>query len=247
MKRSSFMAALIVVLFCSSVFALTGRQIIGKARDLPSAKTSKTTILMKIHKGGGIVEKKFKMIGKKYPGKKTKNLVTFLKPTSLKLLSHTEAGEDSNQWLRMSSGRVKRIASSDKGKAFVGSHFNFEDMGQGESIDDFSYSNIGLAKVEGVNCFKIEAKKKAGSAVYDKSVIYIRKSDFFVLRVDLFKKGALHKYLINYQIKKVNGILTPHKVVMYMNDKSGKTELYIKSIKYNMNISDSQFNKESLR
>jgi hypothetical protein len=55
------------------------------------------------------------------------------------------------------------------------------------------------------------------------------------------------KYLENSDIKTISGILTPHKVVMTMADQSGKTELIVKSVKYNHPVADSLLVKESLR
>ncbi len=246
MKIRSFLTTLLFLVFCQSLFALTGREIIEKSDALPEPNTGKTSIVMYIHKGGRVMEKEFRGIAKKFPNDEEKMLISFIRPTRIKLLTHSHKKRDDDQWLRLSSGRVKRIAVSDKDKPFVNSHFYYEDL-QSRDIDDYRYKYLGDGKAAGFDCYKVESVKTRGRMVYDKTILYVRKSDYFIVRIDLFRKGRLHKYLENYEIKKVKGILTPFKSIMYTADGKGKTELRIKSVKYNSSIRSSKFNKESLR
>ncbi|MEZ4565796.1 MAG: outer membrane lipoprotein-sorting protein [Desulfobacterales bacterium] len=82
-------------------------------------------------------------------------------------------------------------------------------------------------------CYKVEGVKKVGEKIYDKVVFYVRKSDYFVVRVDMYKDGEFHKFLENYDVKEVDGILTPFKMKMELADGQGKTELILKGLKYN--------------
>ena len=247
MKVKSILSFVILLLFCHVLFALTGREIMEKSDALPEPKSIKNRSLMKIYKGGRVLEKEFGMIGKKIKGE-DRMLISFIKPTRIKFLTHSHKGRDDDQWLRLSSGKIKRIAATDKDKPFVNSHFYYEDMGSLE-IDDYNYKYIGDKKVLGDDCYMVESikKKGAGRKVYDKTVIYVRKSDYFPVRVDIYKKGKFHKYLENYDIKVIKGIITPHKIVMYRADGKGKTEINMKGIKYNIKIRNSKFAKEALR
>ena len=194
------------------------------------------------------MDKEFEIITKKYSDDDTKALISFLKPTKIKLLTHTYKDKDDDQWLRLSSGKVKRITSSGKGKSFVNSHFCYEDLSSRDK-DDYNYTLLGSETVNGEDCYKIEAVDKKGSQgkVYDKTVIYIRKSDFFAMKVDFYQKGELYKYLENFDIREVDGIKTPFKLVMSLADGQGKTEIFTTDVKYNVEIQDRKFNKEALR
>lgn len=244
--KMSFVTAFLLLAFCQSLFALTGREIVEKSDALPEPDTGKTSIVMFIHKGGRVTEKEFQGIAKKFPNDEERMLISFIRPTRIKLLTHSHKSRDDDQWLRLSSGKVKRIAVSDKDKPFVNSHFYYEDL-QSRDIDDYSYQYLGDGSAAGFDCYKVESIKKKGSMVYDKTILYVRKSDYFIVRIDLFRKGKLHKYLENYEIKKVKGILTPFRSVMYAADGKGKTELRIQRVVYNKTIRSSRFNKESLR
>ncbi|MCP4131234.1 MAG: outer membrane lipoprotein-sorting protein [bacterium] len=238
------LTALILVVSMEGLFALSGREIMEKNSALPNPGSAKSTVAMTIYRNGGRVEnKEFKLISKKVKDG-DRVLMKFLKPTRIKFLSHSKKGEKSEQWIKRKNGKAKKIAGSDKGKRFVHSHFYYEDIGAAD-IDDFEYTTTGSAKVLGVDCYKVEAVKK-DNIVYDKTVIYLRKSDYFIVKSEYFQDGKLVKYLENYDIKSIDGILTPLKSVMFQAGGEQKTVLEVKNVKYNVRMSSKKFRKESL-
>ena len=176
----------------------------------------------------------------------TRMIMSFIRPTRIKILSHAHKEKDDDQWIRLSSGKIKRIAGGDKSKAVVNSHFCYEDMSSTE-IDKFKYKYLGDKNLSGVDCYMVEAIKTVGEKVYDKNVIFVRKSDNFIKRVDFYLKGKLHKYMENFDIKKIKGILTRIRVLMTRADGKGKTEIKLTKVKYNIKIRNSKFSKEALR
>ena len=246
MKLKLFIIFISVFFVSQLCFGLTAREIMEKNDALKKPVSAKSVVYMTINKGRRIMEKEFSLIMKEFKNDEDKALIAFKKPTKIKLLTHAHKNRDDDQWLRLSSGKLKRIASSDKGKAFVNSHFYYEDLSS-RDIDDYEYTLVSSENILGDDCFKIDAVKKTGKKVYNKLSLFVRKADFFILRVDFYKKGRFHKYLENYEIKTVKGILTPFKIVMYTADGKGNTQLNIKSIAYNMKIKKSKFNKEALR
>lgn len=231
--------------FCQSAFALTGREIMEKSDALPEPRTAKSKILMLIHKGGQVQEKEFLLQMKQFENDEDKALIEFIRPTQIKLLTHSHKGRDDDQWLTLSSGKVKRIVSSGRDKPFVNSHFYYEDL-TSIDIDDYKYQLLGEAPAVGEDCYKVEGVKQVGDKIYDKVVFYVRKSDYFVVRVDFFKDGEFHKFLENYDVKEIDGILTPYKMKMELADGAGKTELILKGLKYNDEIDSATFRKEAL-
>jgi hypothetical protein len=227
------------------LFALTGREIMEKNDALKEPESAKSVAVMNIYRDGQLKEtKEMEMISKKISGN-DRVLVNFIKPTQIKFLTHSYKGKEDDQWLKTSSGQPKKIGSSDKGKPFVHSHLFYEDMSSRE-INDYSYSYLGDEKVLGYDCHKVEAVKTKGQKIYDKSVLYIRKTDFFAVKIDFYMKGKLLKILENHDIKTVSGIITPHTTIMSLPDGKGKTVIQIKSVQYNINILDTTFNKGSL-
>lgn len=246
MRVKILITSALILMLSIPAFALTGREIMEKTDNLPEADTAMSKMVMRIHKGGNMEEKTFTLMMKQYPGDEDKAIIEFITPTQIKLLTHAHKGQDDDQWLRLSSGKVKRIASSSKGKPFVNSHFYYEDLSSVD-IDDYNFNLLGEEKAVGEDCYKVEGVKQKGERVYDKNIFYVRKSDFFVVRVDFYMEGQFHKYLENKDVKKINNILTPHQATMFRADGSGKTELFLVGIKYNEQIPDNRFEKEALR
>ncbi len=245
MKVKIVLSCLLILLLSLPVYALTGREIMEKSDALPQPNTAKSKILMLIEKGGQIQEKEFILQMKKFDNDEDKAIIEFTRPTQIKLLTHSHKGRDDDQWLSLSSGKVKRIVSSGRDKPFVNSHFYYEDL-TSIDIDDYAYKLLGEENAVGADCYKVEGVKQIGEKVYDKLILYVRKPDFFVVRVDFYKGGEFHKFLENYDIKEIDGILTPYKMKMELADGKGKTELILKGLKYNSDIDSAKFNKEAL-
>ncbi len=144
----------VLILTAESAFALTGRQIMEKHDALPEAKTSmQDSTLVIIHgQGAGArkTRKEFNGYMKKY-GKETRMRMTFTKPTRLEFMAWDKPGADTLQWIKTSGKKVRKIASSDKGKPWLNSHFYNEDIGEVD-IDDSKYKLLGEEVVDGLKC-----------------------------------------------------------------------------------------------
>ena len=107
MKKTFYLTILFVFIFTQMTLALTGRQIMKKVDNLKEPRTAKTRVKMTIIKGGRVRHKEFKAVSKKIRGN-NKTLISFIRPTRIKLLTHTYKHREDDQWLRLSSGRIKR-------------------------------------------------------------------------------------------------------------------------------------------
>ncbi|MBN2041810.1 MAG: outer membrane lipoprotein-sorting protein [Spirochaetes bacterium] len=232
-----------VILIGDNAYALNGREIMEKNDALKKPGTSMQTSVLLIVKGNKKEKKEFSGIMKKY-GKNTRSRISFSYPTRLEFLVWDEPGNDSLQWIKLSSGRVRKIASSDKGKPWVNSHFYNEDIGDTD-IDDYSYKLIGEGKADNIPCYKIESVKIHGTKVYSKSIVYISKNDYTRRKVEFFEKGSHTKTITFEKIEKIDGIYTPRKLVMERTDGKGKSILYVASIKYDVPVSDAKLKRES--
>jgi hypothetical protein len=243
--RRLILGALVCATLSLPSYAMTGREIMDKVNQQPTPKSGRSALIMRVTKGSEVAEKEFTVEARKYGDKENKILVTFIKPTQIVLLTHTHKDREDDQWLKMSSGGVKRIASSSKGKSFVNSHYSYEDL-TSRNIDDYKYDLAGEVKVGNDDCYKIETTRIKGSDSYEKVTQYVRKADYFIVKAEFYQKGKILKTLENSDIKAVSGIMTPFKAVMTEIATGDKTELMVKSVDYNINIPDAKLKKESL-
>lgn len=241
-----FITCFVLIFTTVQSHALTAREIVEKSDALLQPSTASSDVNMKIFSGNNAVDKEFTLQAIRQGKNDIKALITFTKPTKIKLLTHTFPNREDDQWLMMTSGKAKRIASSGKDKAFVNSHFCYEDLSS-RKIDDYKYDLLPSKKAMDTDCHVVEAVRTKGPMVYDKVHLYFRTSDFFAVKVDFFKDGKYMKTLENSDIRTVDGIITPYRLVMTMADTSERTELTVKSLKYNGPMDSSAFNKEALR
>jgi hypothetical protein len=234
---------LTLLLISESAFALTGREVMEKNNALKKADSSIQKNVLLIIKGDKQEKKEMDGIMKKYMGN-TRKHISFSFPTKLEFLVWDEPGTDSQQWVKLSSGRVRKVASSDKGNPWVNSHFYNEDISEND-INDFTYKLIGEENINNVACYQVESIKSKGTAVYSKTIAYISKNDFVMQRVDFFEGGIHTKTLTMNNIESISGIFTPRKLVMERTDGKGKSILYIQSIKYDVPVPEENLKRES--
>ncbi|VVS94933.1 outer membrane lipoprotein-sorting protein [Desulfoluna spongiiphila] len=234
------------VMIHTGVFALTGREVVDRSEEIASPDTATSEVVMEIQKKGKVTEKTFTLTAMDDESGEDRALIAFHKPSRIKLLTHTHKAKDDDQWLQMSSGRVKRISQSSKKKAFVNSHFTYEDISS-RDVDDYAYTLLGKETVAGEPCYKVESVRTRGKKVYDKTVLYISEKDWFLRKMDYYSKGKLLKFLENKDIRTVDGILTPYEVVMSRAPEGGQTRLLLQEIRYNLPMKPTDFRKESLR
>lgn len=246
-KKSAVLITLILAGSLSS-YSLTGLEIMKKSEQLKRPRNARTTLEMVIYKGNRVIKRRISGIAME-SGTIDKALLKVEWPFKMKILIHSKNGRD-QQWLKQKNGKVKKIIAGDRKKPVVNSHFFYEDI-KSRNIEDSRYRLLGEAKVEGFACYKVQATPKPGKSLYRKAVFYVRKSDYFIIQSDIYFKGYLYKKLVNYDIKKIKDILTPHKSVMYRFNRKGKplgrTELILKKVRYNdPRIRSHYFNKSRL-
>lgn len=111
--------------------------------------------------------------------------------TGLLSLENTQGGED-EQWLYLPAfKKTRRVGQSELGDRFVGTDIFYEDMKR-RHVDDYAYKALPSEVVDGQDCWLIEATPSAPKVVkespYGKSLTWVRKDNFFVVRARLFDK-----------------------------------------------------------
>ena len=235
----------LVFLQVFSAFAMTGKEVVEKSNALAKPGSVTSEVSMEIEKAGRVTEKLFALTSMEGDDGEERALIAFKKPSRIKLLTHTHAEGGDDQWLQMSSGRVKRISQSSKRKAFVNSHFTYEDLSS-RKMDDYDYTMMGEAKVDGEPCHVVESRRVRGKRVYEKTLLYISAKDWFVRRIDFFQKGRHVKSLYNRKIEVVKGYITPHELVMKRVE-GGQTRMILKDVAFDTPMRLADFRKETLR
>lgn len=236
-------AVLLGLIFTSGLYAENADEIMKKNDALPEGETMQREAVLLIVKSGKNEKKEFSGVSKIY-GRKKRSRMQFTYPSKMGFLSWDIPGADNQQWIKLTNGKVRKIASSDKDKPWMNSHFAYEDIAE-NYIEDYVYTLLGEAEVSGITCYKIESVKTRGQKVYSKRIIYIGKEDYLMYKVEYYEKGQHTKTLLLENYEAISGIMTARKLTMERTDGRGKSILYLKSVKYNVSVNDNELTQEA--
>jgi len=252
------MKALLIMAMASSIILtalmgqnLDGEQIINKVNDLINQETiygkSEMTI---ITTSGNQRTLLYESWSKDYG---EKNLIRYLAPPRVKGQATLMLNHADDIWMYFPrTGRVRKLATHAKKQKMEGSDFSYEDMGSGDAfIKDFTAKRLEDEKKEGYDCYKLEMIRKPDSDLsYSRMIMWVVKENFVPLVIDYYDENdpdLLLKTLVQSDIKDIDGIPTPMKMVMYNKQDNTQTSMSWHEIKYNLPIKDEMFTERGLK
>lgn len=127
------------------------------------------------------------------------SLMTFDRPRDIEgtaLLTYSHIKDADDQWLYLPAvKRVKRISSSNKAGAFVGSEFAFEDFST-QQTGKFSYTWLRDEACSAMQCHVVERKPLYEASGYTRELVWIDTSDYQFRKIDYYdRKDSLLKTL----------------------------------------------------
>ena len=233
---------------------LNARQIMEQvdARDDGDNRISDMGMIL-IDKNGKKRVRKIRAFSKD-KGEDTLRLMFFIAPADVEdaaflTYDYDQSEKDDDQWVYLPALRkTKRIATSDKGGSFMGSDFTYSDMTKWD-LDDYDYTLLKEVKVKNVKTWLIQAVPRTKEVIdrtgYTKSVLYVRKDNFVVIRgVHWVKKGNRLKYMDVKQLTMIDGIWVPTEI--HMTTKQGKstrhkTIMTFENVRFNQDLKEDFF------
>ena len=227
------------------------------ARDDGDNQVSDMAMIL-IDKHGKKRVRKIKSFGKD-KGEDTQRLMFFLEPadvrdTAFLTYDYDDAEKDDDQWLYLPALRKnKRIASSDKTNSFMGTDFSYADMTKRE-VDNYNYTLLKEAKVGGVDTWLIQSIPRTKRIIdqygYTKSVSFVRKDNFVMIRaVNWVKGGNRLKYMDVRKLELIDGIWVATEI--HMTTKKSKRTLHktiltFDNVKFNQDFKEGIFSVRQL-
>lgn len=225
------------------LLAISGYEIMKKVDSLPVPKSSQSSVRMIIKKEGDVRERKLVVYTKSEDGKRY-SVSKFLEPADVRgtVFLQITLDKNSQQYLYLSSlKKTRRIAGGQKRTSFMGSELTYEDL---ERKDPDNYEHKLLREDDHV--YIVESTPKKGvETQYSKSIAYVRKTDFFVLKLELFDdKGNIIKVVENVPRQIEQYIIPVNTKVRNLQNKN-ETEMIVDDIKVDIPV-DSRYFSESL-
>jgi len=230
---------------------LTADEIIKEANKIMNQRTSKAKISMMITTSSGkrrtfVYDSYSKNFGEK-------NLMIYLKPSRVKNEAILMLNNADDIWMYFPrTNRIRKLATHAKKRKMEGSDFSYEDMGANNAfITDFSSQSIGKEKVNKTICYKLELKrKKKSNSGYSRLIVWVNKSNFCILEIEYYNEkypSVLEKILFCKDIKIIDGIPTPMRMIMKNARDNTETIIEMFDIKYNIELDDTLFTERGMK
>lgn len=248
---------LLVILCVSATFppaalAQDGRALAQQVHDRPDGKDVAATATMYLaQKGRDSRQRALALLGKHKGHDERWSFIRFYEPADIAqtgLLTKDHPQGDSDQWLYLPAlGRVRRIASSNKGGRFVGSDFYYEDL-QRRPVYEDNHRLLGTSSIGRIRCKVLESTPKdPSSSAYSKRVAWVHPPSLVPLQVDFYEGGRRPvKRLKVRRLKRIQGIWTVIDSTMYDLRSGHQTRLALSRVRYDQGLPDSVFTTEAL-
>jgi len=171
----------------------SARDIMDKVAQSRKLEGSEAVLKMSIiNEKGQARERALSMATKLYDGGKTeKRIYRFLSPADVKgtgILVFDYESKADDVWIFLPALRkTRRLVSSERSKAFMGSEFNFGDLNV-PSLDDYTYKMVKEESYGGEPCYVIDVLPKSDAIAKDEGY---KKKTYWVSK----EKSAIRKGL----------------------------------------------------
>ena len=213
--------------------------------------TAEMTMLLRDRKGRE-TRRQMRLKVLEVDGDGDKSLFVFDQPRDVRgtaLLSHSHVNADDDQWLYLPAlKRVKRINSSSRSGAFMGSEFTYEDMSTPE-VEEFSYRYLRDEPCGEFTCTVTEQVPLDEKSGYSRKVVWQDTVELRTWKVELFDRRNSHLKTLSFadyglyldQFWRA-GEMT---MVNHLTGKS--TVLQWTNFRFRTSIDDSEFTQTALR
>jgi outer membrane lipoprotein-sorting protein len=182
----------------------------------------------------------------------TWSLTRFTEPADINgtgLLTRDLPHDDSNQWIYLPAlDRARRISSSRKGGRFVGSDIFYEDLSK-RDVEKDQHRLLGNGKIGKITTTRLESTPlDPDDSVYSKRINWVHMKTLIPLQTDYYMAGNKNpvKRLKVKKIKKIQGFWTVLDSTVYDLETGHQTRIVTQAIKYDQQLPDSLFSRQSL-
>lgn len=196
-------------------------------------------------------ELRFMMLESPEEGSGNWSLMTFDRPRDIEgtaLLTYSHVKDADDQWLYLPAvKRVKRISSSNKAGAFVGSEFAFEDFST-QQMSKFDYTWLRDEPCGDKQCHVVERKPLYEASGYTRELVWVDTTDYQFRKIDYYdRKNALLKTLTLSNYTLYDGKFWRPLELDMANHESGKaTKLIWTAYEFKTGLSKSDFTTAAL-
>jgi hypothetical protein len=245
------LVALLIGAFALVRAADNARQIVEEAQKRTDSKSQRYEGILQTFDDKGKTTEKRWMQDRLGAHGQSKAVIRFTTPAEVKgvaLLIVNHPDRSSDQWMWTPAiERDRRIALQDRSTRFFGTDFSFEDLEE-RDVDQYDYTLLGADAVDGADCWKVQSvPKQAKSSQYTKSVVWIRKDNYALARIESSVRDQVVRRLNYSRIGNIQGIWTARELAMTDLKRGSITRLTLDKVEYNLPLKDEDFTLQAIR
>ncbi len=219
--RTTSLALAFVSIAGFALAAQDPESIMSKSRDMRKGLTNSVSdVVMSIKSGGKTVNREMRQYVLELPRDGNRTINVFSKPNDVNgvsVLTHSALDGNDKQWLNLPSvGRVKRISSSNRSGAFVGSEFSYEDLASFE-VEKYNYKGAETSSLNGKQVFAVTYTPKYSGSGYSEVRSFLDQKTFQPVEIHYFNRRGEHAKTLKLSKYKSYGsgrMWRPHLLVM---------------------------------
>lgn len=224
----------------------------AEAQDAGFRDTTANMVMILQDGHGGSVSRNIRIKTLEIRGDGDKSLALFDSPADVRgsvMLTFSHGRGSDDQWLYLPAlRRVKRISSSNKSGAFMGSEFSYEDLGSGE-VNKYSYNFLRVEPCgNGWKCNVMERFPRYGNSGYSRQVIWLDTRFYRPTKVIYYdRNGSILKTLSTSGFRNYLGRYWRPSIMRMVNHQSNRvTTLRWANYRFRTGLSTVDFNKNAL-
>ena len=238
----------------------SGDQVVERvnARDEGESVT-RTWVMDLVEKDGSTRSRTLRSYRRRF-GTEKRSFLVFedppnVKGTALLTWDYLDPQRPDDQWLYLPALRKsRRVALSDRGRAFLGTDFSFEDMKRETQLNasDYTWRTVGEEVVDGHRCWVVEARtadaRIALELGHERVLLRIDAEIYFPRFAEYWAVGGAPQKTIRLsEIESVQGIWTAQRIEARDLATDHRTILRFRDIDYRTPIPEDQFSEAALR
>jgi outer membrane lipoprotein-sorting protein len=251
----------VLMLTSASVLAAQGQSaddIIRQARDRNDGKSFMSQVsLILLDKQGNSRVREFSYLQKDYPDS-DKFTMYFSAPNDVRDVAfhienpHEALGAEDSQWMYLPVSRqTRRISTTDKRGAFMGSDYSYADLDKIRA-NDYRQTLVAEENIAGRDCYVIERAPASAQVLaktgYNMLKVWIDKKNLLVMRQDFFDvKGVMFKQMRTLKVETVDQIdsITLSETEDFIA--GTRSQLRFNQLQYNVELDDRLFTQTAIK
>ncbi|OQY31326.1 MAG: outer membrane lipoprotein-sorting protein [Spirochaetaceae bacterium 4572_59] len=250
-KTMKSLIGLALLLTSPALFAITGLEIAQTHDDRDKPDTTHMALQMDLIEANGKVSSRLIEQWGVEDNDLANSIMVFRKPASVKdtrFLQVENEDRDDDKWIYLPAmKKVRRIASSDGSKSFMGSDASYDDM-ETRDIDRDTHELIREESFSTWDCYVVKGQAVDPSdSQYAYRLTWFDKETFYPVKVEMYdKKESLYKVMTVKDLKNIDTHWTPIDTLIENVQNGHSTEMKVLNVEFDKPVNKRMFTTQFL-